>query len=52
MIFSSLLSFKHVLTNFVCLDAKGKKFKLDIKVMHLKDLNFVLRSKIFVNFDE
>ena len=32
-------------------DAEGKRFKSDIKVMHVRDLNFVLRSEIFVNSD-
>lgn len=32
-------------------DADGKRFKWDIRVMHVKDLNFVLHSKIFVNSD-
>ena len=51
MICLSLLSFKHVLTNFVCLDAEGERFRSDIKVVHVRDLNFVLQSKIFINFD-
>ena len=33
-------------------DGDDKRFKLDIRVMHIRDLNFVLRSKIFVNLDE
>ena len=32
-------------------DAKSKRFKPDIRVVHVRDLNFVVRSEIFVNFD-
>ena len=30
-------------------DVDGKRFKPNIRVVHVRDLNFVLRSKIFVN---
>ena len=33
-------------------DAKSKRFKLDIRVVHVRDLNFVLRSEIFMHSDE
>ena len=32
-------------------DAEGKKFKPDVNAMHVQDLNFLLRSKIFVHYD-
>ena len=32
--------------------ADGKVFVPDIKAVHVKDLNFVLRSEIFVHWDE
>ena len=38
----------NLLCSFV---ADSKRFNLDLKVVHVKDLNFVLRSEIFVNFD-
>ena len=39
-------------TNLLCsFVADSKRFNLDLRVVHVKDLNFVLRSKIFVNFD-
>ena len=31
--------------------AESKRFKPDIKVVHVRDLNFVLQLEIFVNFD-
>ena len=37
---------------FVLFYTKGKRFKPDIRVVHVRDLNFVLHSEIFVNFDE
>ena len=46
----SLLLSKNVCLFFFFL-AEGKRFKPDIKVVHVRDLNFVLRSEIFVNFD-
>ena len=51
MIYLSSLLFKHVLTNFARLEIESKMFKLDIMVVQLRDLNFVLWSDIFVNFD-
>ena len=36
---------------FVLFYVEGKRFKSDIRVIHVRDLNFVLQSKIFVNFD-
>ena len=29
----------------------GKGFNLDLRVVHVRDLNFVLRSKIFIHSD-
>ena len=31
--------------------AESKIFKLDLRVVHVRDLNFVLRSEIFVHSD-
>lgn len=31
--------------------ADGKRFNPDIRLVHVRDLNFVLRSEIFVNSD-
>ena len=31
--------------------AKDLKFKKDLRVVHVRDLNFVLRSEIFVHWD-
>ena len=40
----------YVLTNlFIEFFAKGRQFRLDLKVVHVRDLNFVLRSEIFVH---
>ena len=39
----------HFLHDF-CADTK--RFKKDLRVVHVRDLNFVLRSKIFVHWDE
>ena len=33
-------------------DANSKRFRLNIRVVHMRDLNFVLQFEIFVNFDE
>ena len=42
----------HILIDpFIDLLQKGKRFKLNIKVTHVKDLNFVLKSEIFVHTD-
>ena len=32
-------------------DANSKRFRPNIRVVHVRDLNFVLQSEIFVNFD-
>ena len=40
-----------LLTTSVYLSADVKKFKPDIRVVHVRDLNFVLRSEIFVSFN-
>ena len=32
-----------------CFDVESKRFKLDPKVVHVRDLNFVLRSEFFVH---
>lgn len=34
-----------------CDNAKGKKFRPDVNVVHVRDLNFVLQSEIFVHYD-
>ena len=31
--------------------AEGKLFKSDVRTVHVRDLNFILRSKIFVHWD-
>lgn len=33
-------------------DANSKRFRPNIRVVHVRDLNFVLQFEIFVNFDE
>ena len=35
----------------VLFTAEGKRFKPDLRVTHVRDLNFVLRSEIFVHPD-
>ena len=30
---------------------EGKLFTLDVKTVHVRDLNFILRSEIFVHWD-
>lgn len=45
------LLFEYVLTTSICHDAEGKRFRSNIRVVHMRDLNFMLRSEIFVNFD-
>lgn len=47
-----MLLFEYVLTTSICRDTEGKRFRPNIRVMHMRDLNFMLRSEIFVNFDE
>ena len=32
-------------------DVESKRFKPNIRVVHVRDLNFMVRSEIFVNFD-
>ena len=42
----------YVLTNlFIEFFAKGRQFRLDLRVVHVRDLNFVLMSEIFVHTD-
>ena len=42
----------YVLTSlFIEFFAKGRQFRLDLRVVHVRDLNFVLRSEIFVHTD-
>lgn len=43
--------FVSILMIFIYSDADSKKFKLDSNAIHVRDLNFMLRSKIFVHFD-
>lgn len=42
---------KQTLTNFCIILMHDKRFKLDPRVMLVRDLNFVLRSEIFINSD-
>ena len=52
--FDTFTHFTHVCTNqsYFWFVAEGKRFKSDIRVMHVRDLNFVLRLEIFVHTDE
>lgn len=34
-----------------CFDAKSKRFRLDLRVVHVRDLNFILWFEIFVHTD-
>ena len=34
-----------------CFYADTRRFKKDLRVVHVRDLNFVLRSEIFVHWD-
>lgn len=34
-----------------CFDVESKRFKLDLRVVHMRDLNFILWFEIFVHFD-
>lgn len=43
--------FVSILMIFIYNDADSKKFKLDSNAIHVRDLNFMLRSEIFVHFD-
>ena len=47
----SLLLFKCTNQLLFYFGVEGKRFKPNIIVVHVRDLNFVLRSEIFVNFD-
>ena len=40
-----------MLITLVYCDANSKKFKPDINAVHVRDLNFVLKSEIFVHYD-
>ena len=46
-----IILIKWLLTNFCIVYAESKWFKPDLRVMHVRDLNFVLRSEIFVHLD-
>ena len=47
-----IASLKQALTSFCnCFTADGKRFNPDIIVVHVRDLNFVLKFEIFVNSD-
>ena len=46
-----LLPFIHLLITSIYHYANGKKFVSDLNAVHVKDLNFVLRSEIFVHFN-
>ena len=51
MTFLLLLPFIHLLIISIYHYADGKKFILDLNAIKMRDLNFVLRSEIFVHFD-
>ena len=34
-----------------CFDAESKRFRLDLRVVHVRDLNFILWFEIFVYTD-
>ena len=44
-------SFVYILMIFIYGDADGKKFKPDANVIHVQNLNFVLKSTIFVHYN-
>ena len=44
--------FVYILMIFIYDDADGKKFKPDSNAVHMWDLNFVLRSAIFVHYND
>ena len=46
-----IILIKWSLTNFCIIYVESKRFKLDLRVVHVRDLNFVLRSEIFVHSD-
>ena len=52
-IFDTFAQFTHVCTNqsFYWFIVEGKRFKPDLRVVHVRDLNFVLRSEIVVHTD-
>ena len=43
--------FVYILMIFIYDDADGKKFKPNSNTIHMRDLNFVLRSTIFVHYN-
>ena len=51
--FDTFTYFTYVCINrsFFLFVVEGKRFRLDIRVVHVRDLNFVLRSEIFVHTD-
>ena len=51
MTFLLLLPFIHLLIISIYHYVDGKKFILDLNAINVRDLNFVLRSEIFVHFD-
>ena len=46
-----IILIKWSLTSFCIVYAEIKRFKPDIRVVHVRDLNFVLRLEIFVHED-
>ena len=50
-LYSSLVLFKFTNQSSFYFSVEGKRFKPNIRVVHVRDLNFVLRSEIFINFD-
>ena len=51
MTFLLLLPFINLLIISIYHYADGKKFIPDLNAINMRDLNFVLRSEIFVHFD-
>ena len=48
----TFVCFIHPGTNLLCsFVADGKEFVSDLRVVHVRDLNFVLRFEIFVHTD-
>ena len=51
--YDTFAQFTHVCTtqSSYCFVTEGKRFKPDLRVVHVSDPNFVLRSEIFVHTD-
>ena len=46
-----IILIKWSLTSFCIVYAESKRFKPDLRVVHVRDLNFILSSEIFVHLD-